>query len=180
MRELTFEGFLRCYVQSLSLHGTLNMRVLAREAETENPRLREPLVLYAVLCGKDHLLWREAADTLWVELYAEWAKKYDRESLPDALERGAEFPREFEKVWNSYKVQRDRCKFDNEKKNLIRSRVLSLCKEEGISNYRIYTDLNMNPGNVNAWLKHGNAEKVSLSAAREILKYVKHKTALGG
>lgn len=179
MRELTFEGFLRCYVQALSMHDTLNIRVLAEEAAKENPRLREPLVLYALLYGKDHLLCRAAVNTVFGELCAEWSKKYDRASLLEALENGGELPREFEKVWNSYKARRDRCKFNDEKKELIRNRVLSLCEEGRISRYRIYTDLNMNPGNVNAWLKHGNADKVSLSAAKEILNYVKEKTALG-
>lgn len=180
MRKLTFEGFLRNYVQLLSLQNSLNMRVLAAEAVSENPRLREPLVLYALMWGKYPLLCRVAENMDWLKSCDEWAKKYDSESLLAALERGGELPREFEKVWNSYKVRRDRCRLDDDKKNLIRNRVLSLCEEGQISHYRIYTDLKMNPGNVNAWLKHGKADKVSLSAARNILNYVKQKTALGG
>ena len=33
-------------------------------------------------------------------------------------------------------------------------------------------DLQLNPGNVNAWLKHGNSEKLSLNNARMMLRYV--------
>ena len=39
------------------------------------------------------------------------------------------------------------------------------------SNYRIYTDLHLNPGNLNAWLKHGDCGKVSLKTARSVLRY---------
>lgn len=34
------------------------------------------------------------------------------------------------------------------------------------------TDLRLNPGNLNAWLKHGNSDKVSLETARRTLRYV--------
>ncbi|WP_308564437.1 hypothetical protein [uncultured Faecalibacterium sp.] len=42
-----------------------------------------------------------------------------------------------------------------------------------MTNYRIYTDLRLNPGNVNAWLKHNDSSKMSLDCARQIYKYAK-------
>ena len=62
---------------------------------------------------------------------------------------------------------------DNETKRLMRKRIILLQKEKHITNYRIYTDLKLNPGNINSFLKHGDVEKISLESARRIWKYVK-------
>ena len=45
-------------------------------------------------------------------------------------------------------------------------------KEKGVSNYRIYKTLGLNPGNVNDWLKTGAGEKISLTTARKAFAYV--------
>ena len=55
-----------------------------------------------------------------------------------------------------------------------RQKVKRLQAKSGLSNYRIYTDLKLNPGNLNAWLKHGNCDKVSLETARQTLRYMEH------
>ena len=54
----------------------------------------------------------------------------------------------------------------------MRSRILRLQKERNVTNYRLYTDLKMNPGNLNAWLKHGDGNKISLDRARDVLRYL--------
>ena len=61
---------------------------------------------------------------------------------------------------------------DNHTKELMRKKVKRLQEKNGVTNYRIYTDLKLNPGNLNAWLKHGDSEKVSLETARMTLRYV--------
>ena len=57
---------------------------------------------------------------------------------------------------------------------MIRQRILSMQKEKGVSNYRIYKTLGLNPGNINDWLKNGAGEKVSLTTAREALEHVQN------
>lgn len=47
MRQLTFTGFLKSYVKELSYSGTSAFRKLVAEAIEDNPRLKEPLLLYA-------------------------------------------------------------------------------------------------------------------------------------
>ena len=56
MRPLTPLGFITEYVRTVSKTNTLNVRRLTQEAAANNPRLREPLFIYAVLAGKGHLL----------------------------------------------------------------------------------------------------------------------------
>ena len=62
---------------------------------------------------------------------------------------------------------------DTTQKELIHRRVLELQKKKKLTNYRLYTDLKLNPGNVNAWLKHNDSSKMSLDCARQIYKYAK-------
>mgnify|MGYP007101856538 CR=1 FL=1 len=45
-------------------------------------------------------------------------------------------------------------------------------KEKRCSNYRIYKDLDLNPGNINSWLKDGDGTKVSFHTAERILDYL--------
>ena len=56
MRQLSFPGFTKRYVASLSQAGTTAIYPLTREAASENPRLREPLLLYALSNGQEKVL----------------------------------------------------------------------------------------------------------------------------
>ncbi len=44
-------------------------------------------------------------------------------------------------------------------------------KLKNISNYRINTNLGLNHGNINAWLKNGECDKLSLETAGKVLRY---------
>lgn len=70
--------------------------------------------------------------------------------------------------------QDNRLQNDNHSKELMRNKVVKLQNAKGVSNYRLYADLGLNPGNFNAWLKHGNLNKVSLETARRTLKYLEN------
>lgn len=172
MRELTFKGFLTQYVRQLSKSDTNSLYKLAAEAGSDNPRLREPLLLYAMYSGKQTVLLQAAKNP---ELHAEYQKmvQYSTEETTQLLESGSSLlPAEYHKVWRSFQSQKNRGQADNHTKELMRQKVRRLQDQCGVSNYRIYTDLKLNPGNVNAWLKHGDADKVSLDTARRTLRYV--------
>ena len=70
MRELTFSGFLTEYVRSLSKAGTTSVFALSKEASSDNPRLREPLLLYALASGKKDILFRATKKFGLEEFYA--------------------------------------------------------------------------------------------------------------
>lgn len=172
MRELSFLGFLKRYVRSLSLNNTYNLRKLAEEAAIDNPRLREPLFLYAVSSGKQERFVQAAQQVGLDRFYGSLLYSFDQETMLRALAEKGTLPMGYEKVWHSYQSQKNRHTTDNDTKELIRRKVLALQGRHKISNYRIYTDLKLNPGNLNAWLKHGDCGKISLSSARNVLKYV--------
>lgn len=84
-------------------------------------------------------------------------------------------PAEYHKVWRSYMSRKNRGRADDYTKELMRQKVKRLQEKNGVTNYRIYTDLKLNPGNLNAWLKHGDSDKVSLDTARRTLRYVENR-----
>lgn len=158
MRRLTFAGFLKGYVNSLSYSGTNSIYKLAREAEESNYRLRAPLFFYALETGKSERLMQAVKNEgLRAEYEAALSGEYTDEYL---------------KVLNSYDSEANMHERDAELKSLMREKILNAQEKRSITNYRIYTDLHLNPGNLNSWLKHGDGNKVSLSTARAVLNYI--------
>ena len=98
----------------------------------------------------------------------------ERESrLQSAL--AAEDPRlrpEYTKVWQSYLARRDAHARDAQLKLEARKRVLALETSKGVSRYRMAMDLGFNPGNLHAFLAQGNATKLSLDRAFELVRYL--------
>ena len=160
MRKLTFKGFLKQYVAELSGVQTASVHKLA-DRMAENPRLKEPLLRYTATSA----------------VAAEYEQLSNRYSLAQMLllleKQSPELPEGYRKVWRSYCSVRDSALADNDTKELIHRRVLELQQKKKLTNYRLYTDLKLNPGNVNAWLKHNDSSKMSLDCARQIYKYAK-------
>lgn len=172
MRELTFKGFLTQYVRSLSALETNSLYKLASEAGTDNPRLKEPLLLFAVCSEKQEVLLHAAKNAPFYPEYQRLSQ-YSAEKFTELLASGSqELPAEYHKVWRTYQNRKNRVQADGHTKELMRQKIKRLQEKSGVTNYRIYTDLKLNPGNLNAWLKHGNCGKVSLDTARKTLKYV--------
>ena len=57
-------------------------------------------------------------------------------------------------------------------KLMMHSRISEVKRIKNVTNYRIYTALNLNPGNANAFLKNGDISKVSLDTTRRILNFI--------
>ncbi|MFB0921470.1 MAG: transcriptional regulator [Oscillospiraceae bacterium] len=175
MRELTFTGFLKSYVRSLSEAETNSLYKLANEAANKNPRLREPLLLYAKFTDSTDVLLRAAQKTALYSEYKDLAYKYDKAGFEAALQdSSSHLPDEYKKVWRSYLSKKNQLQNDNHTKELLRNKVVKLQKANGVSNYRLYADLRLNPGNFNAWLKYGDPSKVSLDTARRTVKYLEN------
>ena len=173
MRKLTFEGFLKKYVAELAGVQTASVHKLA-DCMTENPHLKEPLFLYTLTFDKVDLLLRYTVTSAVSAEYEQLSNLYSRAQMLLLLEKqSSELPEGYLKVWRSYCSVRDAALADNDTKELIHRRVLELQQKKKLTNYRLYTDLRLNPGNVNAWLKHNDSSKMSLDCARQIYKYAK-------
>ena len=177
MRVLTFSGFLAQYVKQLATEETTSLYKLAAEAGSNNPRLREPLLLYAVYTQKEKVLLQATKEPNLRMEYQRMVTLYSADMMTELFEQGSpKLPAEYHKVWRSYQSRRNRGQADEHTKELMRQKVKRLQAQKGVTNYRIYTDLKLNPGNLNAWLKHGDAEKVSLETARRTLRYLENRS----
>lgn len=171
MRQLTFRGFLESYVKYLS-GGTLALARLASLLPSE-PRLAEPLVLWAVATGRsDRLARLLTEDPLSGEV--QFVQRLAAEGrLENALASAEpELRTEYAKVWRSYAARRGAPARDARLKLEARARVLALEVEKGVSRYRMAKDLGLNPGNLNAFLVQGNPQKLGLDKALQLVRYL--------
>ena len=175
MRALTFSGFLAQYVKQLAAEETTSLYKLAAEAGSNNPRLREPLLLYAVYTQKERVLLQATKEPNLRMEYQRMVTLYSADMVTELFGQASpKLPAEYHEVWRSYQSRRSRGQADEHTKELMRQKVKRLQAQKGVTNYRIYTDLKLNPGNLNAWLKHGDADKVSLETARRTLRYLEN------
>ena len=173
MRKLTFGGFIKQYVRTLSLANTGSLYKLAAEAASGNPRLREPLFLYALFSGKAMILLTATKSPELRKEYADMMEQYDRQGMEQSLQDGDPLlPEGYAKVYRSYLNVKNRNENDAHTKALMRNRIIRLQREKNITNYRLYTDLHINHGNMNAFLKHGDCTKVSIDTARSAIAYL--------
>jgi len=146
------------------------MRTLAGELVEGNARLRAPLLLFAVLEGKTDLLMNALPmgdEYKSVRADMESMRGQDLQTL---LER-KQLPEVYLKVWKSYLVRNSSDTRNEELKDAMRQKILRMQAEKAITNYRIYTDLGLNPGNINDWLKNGDSRKVSYQTAAKVVDY---------
>lgn len=166
MKELTFKGFLKSYLAELSCCSSYAPTKLCKEVKS-NLRLAEPLVLYIKL-SYDENYQKKVNSQIINELLSELSGYEDIEfALMNEL-----LPYKFQRIYDSYIVKKNRKKHENQIKLLIFKKIKQAQKEKNISNYRIYTDLKLNIGNINDFLTNGNINKLSLDTARKILTYV--------
>ncbi len=175
MRRPTFSRWAKRLILELADTNSFSLRKLAASAQKENPRLAEPLLLYAYDINSTEkllsLIWDEELRATYTRVLQALGKK----NLTDiALEKLTidGLPREYVKILNSYRVayQKPETLCESKKMRWERSRALQL--EKGISAAEIYHALGLNPGNVNAYLKHGALDKVSLDNATSIMKFL--------
>lgn len=166
MRQLTLLGFLSEYVKSLSECNSLNIHKLINEVYGGNYRLREPLFLYCHYSGKSEILLKYLNDTD-IEEYTVVATLLENNRTND-------LPTDFIKVLNSYKRKVGMKDNDDNIKMLMLDKIIKLKEQKNITNYRIYTDLNINAGNFNDFVKNRKLSRLSLDKSREVYNYLQN------
>lgn len=173
MRRLTFNGYLESYVRRLAGKDTLALSQLASLGQSE-PRLVEPLLLWATKNGQSERLLKllEGRVDLQRELRLLVSLEDCNRLEASLADTDPRLRREYVKVWRSYLVRRDGAQRDAELKLAARERVLALEPMKHVSRYRMAKDLGLNPGNLHAFLSQGNAAKLSLDRAYELVRYL--------
>ena len=164
MRELTFKGYLEQQLCELSDCQSKSLYKFARLAEN-NARLKDVLCLYLSIYVEEKL-----KDQL-TKKYSYLSKNCERlygkvpEQFDDTLS-------EYKTIYDNYLNKKNAKNNDDMLKERMQKRIVELKDEKGISNYRIYKELNLNPGNVNAFLKNADVSKVGLNTVRRMLAFV--------
>ena len=162
MRKLSFNSYLEQYLKDISGDVSLSVSKLVKKAK-KNYRILDPLILYCALTDKRELFnkrsknkHKELIDSLTVDNFL--SDKYQNYN--------------FSKIWDSYQHRVNVMDYNNVIKSRIRINILKTMQEKGITNYRVYTDLKLNPGNINAFLTNNDTSKASLDLVKRIYNYV--------
>ena len=101
MRKLSFEVFLKRYVVELSGAQTTNVHKLA-DCLCENPRMKEPMFLYALTFDKVNLRLRYTMNSNVAAEYNQLSNRYSSVKMLSLLENlSPELPEGYLKVWRS-------------------------------------------------------------------------------
>lgn len=169
--HLTFKGFLRNYCRELSGLETDNIRKLARSSATDAPRVAEPLFLFALEQHKLGYLLEVCTGTWMEEGFRALADTAASYPSAYAFAESSEAPERFRKVRDAYLSQRDATERDRRLNALMRKKTLAAMAEKGLTAYRLCKELDLNMGNVYAYLGKGDASKVSRETARLIMEH---------
>jgi len=174
MRMLTFTGYLKSYLKELTGSNSQSLLKLGKLAVVDSPRATEPVFLLAAMKERLPMLLQAVSNTHLEDEYRQIMKVFSSSTgLMAALQQNdPRLPLRYRKVYQSYRSRAHRVETDRNASLLMRTKALALMRKKGLSNYRVYSDLKLNPGNVNAFLKNSDPTKVSRTTARAILDYV--------
>lgn len=167
--NLTFKGFLKIYCAELAGIKTTNIRRLVNAANTDAPRVAEPLFVYSATADKlDHLL-SVSINTWMYKDYLDLAKKL-RGKYKDITKflKSDLAPKRYAAVLDAYNAKDDLLNSSRRIVGKLRPKVESSLKRSGISKYKACKDLGINPGNFYAYMK-GDDSKISEEIAYAVI-----------
>lgn len=176
MRYWTLKGFTEKYVAKISQKGKTSINKLAYEFSHSNEKLKEPLLLYAMLsCNSESLQRFLTKNPLLAREFMTYFKdSYFEGTLENQLKDG-NLPIEYKNIYTAYIKEKNKYKGSVNTKLLMKNYIEAYKKQLGITNYRIYTDLKINGGNFNDFMKNNAMDKLSLSDAKRVVEYLKSK-----
>ncbi len=164
LRELTFRGYLQQQLCELSGCNSKSLYKFGGLAKN-NARLRNVLCLYLSFYVQDKLKNQLCKKYSYLAKACKSLDGMEPEQLGDDLS-------EYQTIYNNYLAGKNHKAFEDKIKTLMQKRIVEVQAEKSITNYRIYKVLKLNPGNVNAFLKHGDVTKMGLNTVRRILAFV--------
>ncbi|MDR2714586.1 MAG: hypothetical protein LBB42_03545 [Coriobacteriales bacterium] len=175
MRRPVFARWIRRELLSLANTETFSLRKLAAAAQNDNPRLAEPLLLYAHATNKTkrllEFIYKKEIFSSYETVLA-LVKERNLETLALDKHSADKLPKEYRKFLTSYRAAYQKPENNNKSKQLRWERSKALQLEKGVSTAEVYNALALNAGNVNAYLKHGALDKLSLENATAVMKYL--------
>ena len=169
--NLTFKGFLKMYLAELSGMQTTNIRRLVNAANTDTPRVAEPLFVYSVVSDKlDYLL--TVSEKTWMHKdYLNLSSIYNKQFVDVIDFLKSDFaPKRYAAVLDSFKAKDDIINSNRRILEKLRPKVESSLKRSGLSKYKACKDLGINPGNFYAYM-NGDNSKISEEIAYAVINF---------
>ncbi len=164
MRQLTLGGFLDKYIRELSGLERIDMAKMAKMADHELPRIKEPLVVYASLKRSPETVRKLFGNTSLLHDYITYFASCKNMNEDYFLT----LPENYKKLYRSYLSVRDQKETEKRIKELYRDNILKLQNSARITDYKICKSLNINHGNLHSFLYQGKFENISLDNVRKI------------
>lgn len=169
MRELTFKGYLLSQLQELSDFNSTSLYAFSQLARN-NARLKDVLSLYLVMYTEENLRSKLLIKFDYLKSSCEKLKGIDDDNAETYLQNDSLSG--YRTVYDNFLYQRNYKEQEDRLKMMMYRKISEVKQAKCVTNYRIYKELNLNPGNVNAFLKNEDTSKVSVDTARKILAFV--------
>lgn len=168
MRELTFKSYLKNHVKEISDSHSLDIAKLVVEAANGNTALYEPLVLYCMLCDKESAFLKAVAKV----------PNFDRSYIlanvteKDLVNKKSLIPENYKKVYETYREIRVGNKISHEYKEQLRKKIVSFHKKYKLPLRKISLAVEIDPSNLNAFVKNKEYSKISPDKLEKIVEYL--------
>ena len=175
MRRPVFDRWIKREVLRVSGARVFNLRHLAAQAQSTTPELAAPLLLHAYVTGSlQRLMDYVYRDDVRADFERVATILSGRNVAMLALRKKppAPLPARYADVLAAYRAAYYRPEAEAAEKRDRWTRITQLQAQKGIGNAEVYRALDLDPGNTNAFLKHGTASRVSLAATADILHYL--------
>ncbi|MGN0262715.1 MAG: hypothetical protein ACI4B9_07750 [Eggerthellaceae bacterium] len=168
--NLTFKGFLRSYCRELTDLQTDSLKKLLTAVLNEAPAAAEALMCFAAAQGKADYLANLASRTSLESDYRQMADILKDEADLEGYLSSRKAPVRYEKIWLAYRAKKEAIKADRRVIALMREKTLKALKKSHLTVYGLCKQLNLNRGNVYAYLNAGDVTKVSRDTARLLME----------
>ena len=173
MKTTSFKSFLSNYVKDMSPEHSLSLFKNEKLVQNDT-RLLNVFSFYVMFNDDVNTTLENKKDKLpnLYEKYSDYKKKYKNvtyENVSELVDSLDEFD-ELKQLYTSYNNLYHRK--DEMLKKYYHQRICVIQSEKNISNYRVYTDLKLNPGNTNDFIKNLSFNKLSIDKVKLIHEYV--------
>lgn len=167
--NLTFKGFLKIYCAELSGINTTNIRRLVNAANTDSPRVAEPLFVYAAVSEKLEYLISVSKNTWMHKDYVKFSNILSKK-FSGVMEflKSSSAPKRYAAVLKAYNSKDDIVNSNRRILNKLRPKVKDSLKKSGMSKYKVCKELGINAGNFYAYM-NGDDSKISSEIAYAVI-----------
>ena len=161
----SFERFLTRYCQELTGLRTTSLKLLFEAVRADAPRAAEPLLLLALVRGRENFLLRRACGTPYEARFRTLLTRLEESGLPlEAYLPSLPEGDRHRKTWAAWQSERTRLERDRKTLANVRDRMDELLRAKSLSRAEACRLVGLNKGNFYAFMK-GDVSKLSRETA---------------